>query len=166
MDKGIFRYYSFINLIIRWRMFYIYLKLNQIEIFFCRKNSWQRISWYKFKVESNVSPFVYNYSVFSIPLYLRVIKKKVASKWLHIELNQNYFLPWSGLIHSYFLIAVKSRCIYLFFPFLNQRERDYYSKNLSILNISSYSDCNLYWDAKFSEHEKLWRYSNYKSSDL
>ena len=107
-DKGIFRYYSFINLIIRWRMFYIYLKLNQIEIFFCRKNSWKRISWYKFKVESNVSPFVYNYSVFSIPLYLRVIKKKVASKWLHIELNQNYFLPWSGLIHSYFLIAVKS----------------------------------------------------------
>ena len=31
---------------------------------------------------------------------------------------------------------------------LNQRERDYYSKNLSILNISSYSEWNLFLDAK------------------
>ena len=28
-----------------------------------------------------------------------------------------------------------------------QRERDYYSINLSILNISLYSDGNLFWDA-------------------
>ena len=29
-----------------------------------------------------------------------------------------------------------------------KKERDYYSTNLSILNISSYSDINLFWDAK------------------
>ena len=38
-----------------------------------------------------------------------------------------------------------------------------YSKNLLILNISSYSDSDweLFWYAKSSEHEKLWPYSNY-----
>ena len=41
-----------------------------------------------------------------------------------------------------------------------QSERDYYSKNVSILDISSYNDWNLLWDVKTSEYEKLWRYSN------
>ena len=33
---------------------------------------------------------------------------------------------------------------------------------LIFLNISSYTDWNLFWDAKSSEHEKLLRYSSYK----
>ena len=44
----------------------------------------------------------------------------------------------------------------------NQRAKDYYSKNLSTLNISSYSDEML----KSSENVKLWRYSNYESPNF
>ena len=52
-------------------------------------------------------------------------------------------------------------CIY---PILIQIERDYYSKNLSILNILSYRVIETCREMlKFSEHEKLWRYSNYIS---
>ena len=40
--------------------------------------------------------------------------------------------------------------------FLPER-RDYYSKNLSILNISSYSDWKVLRD-----HKKLWHYSIYE----
>ena len=34
-------------------------------------------------------------------------------------------------------------------------ERDYYSKNLSILNCSSYSDLNLFWDAKILRTQEI-----------
>ena len=36
----------------------------------------------------------------------------------------------------------------VFFCGVIQRERDYYSKNLSIMNISSYNGLNLFWDFK------------------
>ena len=38
---------------------------------------------------------------------------------------------------------------------LFKRERDYYSTNLSILNISSYSDWNLFWDAKIFRKREI-----------
>ena len=47
-----------------------------------------------------------------------------------------------------------------------QRERDYYSTNLSILNISSYRDLNLFGMLNPANTIKSWRYSNYKSPNF
>ena len=41
------------------------------------------------------------------------------------------------------------------FPDKTQREGDYYSKNISILNISLYSDWNLFWDAKILRTQEV-----------
>ena len=41
--------------------------------------------------------------------------------------------------------------------YLSERRRDYYSENLSILDISSYSDCNLIWDARILKQWKIMR---------
>ena len=64
--------------------------------------------------------------------------------------------PWSKDRLNY-LSCVEKKVVWKTFTILHQRERDYYSKNLSIFNILSYSDWNLFWYAKYSEHEKLWR---------
>ena len=48
-----------------------------------------------------------------------------------------------------------------------QRERDYYSTNLSILNISSYTGIETCFEMLISsEHEKLWCYTCYKSPNI
>ena len=45
--------------------------------------------------------------------------------------------------------------VYFGWVVIVQRERDYYSKNLSILNISSNSEWNLFWDAKILITRKI-----------
>ena len=45
-----------------------------------------------------------------------------------------------------------------------QRQRNYYSTNLSILNISSCSDWHLFWDAKILRTREIRALSSYKSS--
>ena len=69
--------------------------------------------------------------------------------------------------------------LFILFLYCNgsiQRERDYYSTNLSILNISSYSNWNQFWDAKILrtweimtlfklDISQFWLFSEVRSAD-
>ena len=44
--------------------------------------------------------------------------------------------------------------------------KDYYSKNLSILNRSSYCDSTLFWDAKIIKIQEIVTLFNYKSPNF
>ena len=97
-----------------------------------------------------MSPYFWN------PIILRFVDYSPFLTFWILQWDPN---PWFKIL--IFPLFSKQKVFKIY-----QKERDYYSTNLSILNISSYSDWNLFWDAKILRTLKLWQYSSYKSSNF